>query len=130
MNAAAHYERERALSALYELPDTLDAGIARFVEILHSNGVETYESCQGGPGHCSPEPFVRFHGNSAAGWRALQVAMDHALPVAELRRFWAILDGEPVGPTWEMTFYKQADGKNIALWWYEFSPPVAKPQEQ
>jgi hypothetical protein len=26
------------------------------------------------------------------------------LPVTELRRVWPILDGEPTGPWWELTF--------------------------
>jgi hypothetical protein len=89
------------------LPRNLDTGIRREVEILFSNGVETFESCEGGKGHSFPEPTIRFHGNSAAGWKALQVAFDHALPVSALRREWCIIDGEPTGPTWAMTFFRR-----------------------
>jgi hypothetical protein len=85
----------------------LDQGIKREVEILSSNGVETYESCEGGKGHSYPDPAVRFHGNPSAGWKALQVALDHALPVHELRRVWTIRDSEPTGPTWEMVFIRR-----------------------
>lgn len=88
----------------------LDAGIARFVEVLAANGIETYESCQGGMGHCFAEPSVRFHGNQCEGFRALSVAHNHGLPVSALRRVWSVIDGEPTGPTWEMTFSRLTDG--------------------
>ena len=82
----------------------LDAGIRRYVLVLRSGGVETFESCEGGPGHSYPEPTVRFHGNTAAGFRALAVAMDNGLPVLALRRTYPINEGIPVGPWWELTF--------------------------
>lgn len=86
----------------------LDEGIARFVVILNEAGIETYESCEGGTGHAYPVPTVRFHGERSEGFRALAVALQHALPVQDLRRIWNIIDGEPVGPHWEMTFHKKA----------------------
>lgn len=89
----------------YEPP--LDVGIARAVEILAEMNVETYESCEGGSGHCFPEPTVRFHGNSSEGFRALAVALQQKMPVAALRRIWVVNDGEPYGPTWEMVFSKK-----------------------
>ncbi len=87
----------------YELPSDLDSGIAAAVGALSRNGVETFESCQGGNGHAYPVPTVRFHGDVAEGFRALSVAMKEGLPVAELRRVWPIHDGEPTGPWWEIT---------------------------
>ena len=39
----------------------LDPEIEDIVKILREHGVETYESCQGGPGHSYPRPAVRFH---------------------------------------------------------------------
>lgn len=81
-----------------------DQGIAKFVEILCDNGIETFESCEGGPGHAYPEPTVRFHGERSEGLRALSVVMMMSLPVTNLRRVWRIIEGEPVGPHWEMTF--------------------------
>jgi hypothetical protein len=89
------------------LPDTdmpIDAGIARAVALLHGNGVETFESCEGGDGHAFPEPTVRFHGNAWAGLRAFSVAMEHGLPVLAVRRAYAVVDGQLTGPEWEMTF--------------------------
>ena len=82
----------------------LDAGIAPFVMALRAGGVETFESCQGGLGHAYPEPTIRFYGEKAEGFRALAVAQRAGLPVAELRRAWPILDDEPTGPWWELTF--------------------------
>src|SRR5919108_5397280 len=83
---------------------TLDPGIRDAVRILREAGVETFESCEGGVGHAYAEPTVRFHGIRAAGWRALCIAQEYGLPVAALRRTWPILDGEPVGPYWEIVF--------------------------
>lgn len=83
----------------------LDAGICNIVEALQGAGVETFESCEGGPGHAYPEPTVRFHGDQAEGFNALAAAMRSGLRVAELRRVWPLLDGEPTGPWWELTFH-------------------------
>lgn len=82
----------------------LDPGIERHVLILREGGVETFESCEGGPGHSYLEPTVRFHGEKYEGFRALAIALQNGLPVAELRRSWVLEDGELTGPLWEMTF--------------------------
>jgi hypothetical protein len=81
----------------------LDPGIRSAVRLFIKHGIETFESCQGGRGHAFFEPTVRFHGSHAEGFRALAVALQHGLKVCELRRYYAIIDGEPVGPHWEMT---------------------------
>lgn len=83
----------------------LDPGIAKAVEILNKAGIETYESCEGGPGHAYPEPAVRFHGHRSEGFRAFAIAMENGLPVDTLRRIWPVIDGEPSGPYWELVFY-------------------------
>jgi hypothetical protein len=83
----------------------VDKGIALEVRVLWENGVETFESCQGGKEHSSPEPIVRFHGGHAEGLRALSVAIQHGLKVAALRRYWDVRDNEIVGPYWELTFW-------------------------
>jgi hypothetical protein len=82
----------------------IDPGIRREVRVLSEAGIETTESCEGGNGHSFAEPTVRFAGSQAEGFRALGIALQHGLRVAELRRYWSIQDGEPVGPYWEMTF--------------------------
>jgi hypothetical protein len=87
-----------------EFDSPLDPGIKHAVETLRAGGIETFESCEGGEGHCYPEPTVRFHGGRGEGFRAIAVALQHALPVSCLRRIWTVNDGEPTGPHWEMTF--------------------------
>ena len=83
----------------------LDPGIADFVAVLQEHGVETYESCEGGPGHTYPEPSIRFHGPRAAGIKAFACAAESGLPVFELRRVWRVEDGDLTGPWWELTFH-------------------------
>jgi len=85
----------------------VDKGIAQEVRVLWENGVETFESCEGGPGHAFPEPTVRFHGDRSEGFRALAIALQHGLRVDQLRRYYSIENGEPTGPYWELTFHKQ-----------------------
>ena len=87
-----------------EFEPPLDAGIERVVLILREQGIETFESCEGGVGHAFPVPTVRFHGEHSEGFRAFAIAQCHALPVSELRRVWDVIAGEPEGPHWEMTF--------------------------
>ncbi len=82
----------------------LDPGVLPYVKTLRSVGIETFESCQGGPGHSYAEPTVRFHGDRSEGYRALAVALQHGLPVYALRRMWSVIEGEPTGPWWELTF--------------------------
>jgi hypothetical protein len=84
---------------------SLDPGVRPYVDVLDAAGVETFESCEGGPGHAMPEPTIRFHGQRPEGFRALAVARTYDMPVSELRRSWPLIDGEPTGPYWEMTFY-------------------------
>src|ERR1700681_2359157 len=80
------------------LPD-LDPGIREYVARLRSNGIETFESCQGGPGHAFTEPTIRFYGTPEAGWRAVAVCLAYGLPIMALRRVWYVLDAnEPTGP--------------------------------
>lgn len=90
------------LHTKYDPP--LDKGIETEVKILVENGIETYESCEGGIGHAYPEPTVRFYGERSEGFKALAIAMQNGLKPSDLRRIWSIIDGEPVGPYWEMTF--------------------------
>ncbi len=86
----------------------LDPGIRRYVLILRAEGIETDQSCQGGPGHGHHEPMVRFYGNRYEGHKAFAIAMTYGLPVQSIRRSYAVHDGELQGPLWEMTF-READ---------------------
>ncbi len=97
-------------------PLHLDPGIEKAVVALNQAGIETYASCEGGPGHAYLEPTIRFHGERSEGFRALAVAMQNELPVTAIRRVWRILDGEPTGPTWEITFQVSFKAKeNVCL---------------
>lgn len=86
----------------------LDPGIAHEVQTLQAAGVYTFESCEGGSGHAYPEPTVRFHGGPEEGIRALSVAIKAGLAVIDLRKVWPIIDNEPTGPWWELTFTTKA----------------------
>jgi hypothetical protein len=98
-------EAKMRLRSEYEPPwEDIDEGIKRIVKILFMEGVETTESCEGGPGHAFPDPTVKFCGEISAGWKALSVALAYDLKPVRLRRTYYILDKEPVGPEWEMTF--------------------------
>jgi hypothetical protein len=87
-----------------EFNPPLDKGIEKEVLALRDGGIETFESCEGGPGHSYKEPTVRFHGEYAEGFRAYAVARCAGLRVDSLRRYYSIEDGELKGPWWEMTF--------------------------
>lgn len=83
----------------------LDPRIAPYVEVLDAAGIETFESFKGTRGDVFLEPTIRFYGDYSEGFRALAVAVQHELPVAELRRYWRVSrTGEPEGPYWALTF--------------------------
>ncbi len=87
------------------VPGRLDRGIAAAVNRLQENGIETFESCEGGAGHAFAEPTIRFHGTPEAGWRAVAVCIAYGLPIDSLRRVWDVLEtNEPTGPHWEIVF--------------------------
>lgn len=85
-----------------DLKPHLDPGIREVVKLLRDAGVETFESCQGGTGHAFHEPTVRFYGHRDQGFHVLAVLLRHGIPVGALRRYWTVIDGEPVGPHWEV----------------------------
>lgn len=91
----------------------LDRWISYAVKVLRDAGINTYQSCQGGRGHASPDATVRFCGHRTEGFRAVAAAMDAGLPVFELRRFWSITDGELDGPSWEIVFYPQSRLRDV-----------------
>ena len=86
----------------------LDDGIRQYVSALMREGVETFESCEGGEGHCFPEPTVRFHGGQHEGYRAFSVAIMLGLPVFSLRRYYSVTDNQLEVPWWEMTFLNKS----------------------
>lgn len=111
---AAHYQdilgRLDAYDIDAEMP--LDPGIRRYVLILRAQGIETFESCEGGTGHAFLEPTIRFHGDMPEGYRAFAAAMDYGLPVLHLRRYYEVSNGQLEGPWWEMTFRTTDKGRD------------------
>ncbi len=87
-----------------EVDSPLDPGIRHAVLVLRRGGVETFESCEGGPGHSYPEPTVRFYGSAWAGYHAFAVAMEHGLSVSMLQHFYDCNDGQLAGPWWALVF--------------------------
>ncbi|MFA4918859.1 MAG: hypothetical protein WC581_06385 [Thermodesulfovibrionales bacterium] len=100
------YSHLRKLAEELLVTKTLEKGIEREVITLLNAGIETFESCEGGKGYSYPEPTVRFYGDKSEGFKALATAMQNGLYVNALRRIWPIIEGEPTGPWWEMTFYQ------------------------
>lgn len=89
----------------------LDAGIRFAVNVLDAAGIETYESCQGGEGHCYDRPTVAFHGGPHEGHRAFTAVMDYGLPVKQVNRMWRLNSGELEGPRWEITFTRTMEDR-------------------
>src|ERR1700741_4612933 len=83
----------------------LNPGIRRAVLILRREGIETFESCEGGAGHAFDVPTVKFHGNAWAGYKALAIAMENALPVRRVQYVWHVVDGHMEGRWWELVFH-------------------------
>jgi len=100
---------QHAKELYFEPP--LYPGIRDIVVTLIANGVEAFESCEGGRGHSYAEPTVRFEGDSSEGLRALAVALANGLPVKELKRSWGVLEKMVHGPWWELTFYPPKDSQ-------------------
>lgn len=67
-------------------PDNVDPLILPAVKILNEYGFKTFESCQGGEGHCFPEPTVRFEGSEFDLLRAYEVCEFFGLHVSDVRR--------------------------------------------
>jgi hypothetical protein len=64
----------------------LDAGIRDAVILLNNYGFDTFESCQGGEGHCMPEPTIKFWGDEFDCIRAYELCSQCGFRVFEVRR--------------------------------------------
>lgn len=85
----------------------VDDGIRPALRVMVAGRFETYESCQGGPGHAYTEPTIRFHGDRGEGFRALAWLRAYGIEPTTIRRMWTIQEGEPHGPEWEITFWSR-----------------------
>ena len=84
--------------------DTIDEKIKPYVMTLRQAGIETIESCQGGDGHSSPEPFIRFAGDYAEGYKAFAVALNYDFPLLKLCLTYDVDRQTLKGPYWDMVF--------------------------
>lgn len=64
----------------------VDTEIRPVVKILNQHGFETFESCQGGDGHCYNEPTVRFFGNEFDLIRAYEICRCYGFNVYKAKR--------------------------------------------
>lgn len=88
----------------------IDPGIRRAVLILRKEGIETFESCEGGEGHAFPDPTIKFDGSAWAGFRAFAIAMEYGLPVLRIQQVYYSTDGRLEGPWWEIVFRTTGTG--------------------
>jgi hypothetical protein len=75
--------------------EQIDIGILPAVEILRKNGIDTFESCEGGEGHSFPEPTVRFWGNEIDCIRAYDICQYYRLNVSCTRK---VFEKEAIDP--------------------------------
>lgn len=99
--------RKNQINPDLEPIEGIDPGIEPVVELFRHKGVETSESCEGGKGHASHEPVIYFAGDRWEGYKVVAIAMQHGLPLAELRRVWRMHEDELEGPEWVVTFISQ-----------------------
>lgn len=95
------------------LKDQIDPKILPAVEVLNNHGFKTFESCEGGKGHCYPEPTIRFEGNEYDAMRAYEICQLYCFPVHEVKRVFRKTplynnDNTPdvhlMGEVWEQPF--------------------------
>ena len=91
----------------------LDEGIYDAVVLLNKHGFDTWESCQGGDGHCFPEPTVRFWGTEFDLIRAYELCYIQGMNVFAAKRvYWKVpvysdvtgVDGNEIGENWDKPF--------------------------
>ncbi len=89
--------------------EPIDPGILGWVNLLRFHGIETVQSCQGGPGHAYSEPTVDFYGDRFEGWYAVSIALRagefEGLRAWELRRTWHLSTTEPDQPVWQLVLF-------------------------
>lgn len=106
----------------------LDKGIRFAVRVLHANGFETCQSCQGGKGHAYNEPTVEMiaTGADAEGFGALSVLQSHGLEVNAVAIIWPVRNGLPYEKNWRITFRRsmedRANDKPMFVFGYRCDP--------
>lgn len=113
---------------------SLDEGIRFAVRLLHANGIETGQSCEGGDGHSYEKPTIDLWGQpveNATAFHAVHVLHTYGLPVDGVELRWRIHHGMPLEPLWRITLAEpcrsRANEKPM-LWGYQFADePAAEP---
>lgn len=89
----------------------IDELILPAVLLLNKYGFETFESCQGGPGHCYLDPTVRFEGTEFDMFRAYELCQIHGMNVITAKRVYSkedvlseVENGESIGEAWSGPF--------------------------
>jgi hypothetical protein len=96
-------------------PDNVDELILPAVKVLNEHGFKTFESCQGGEGHCFSEPTVRFFGSEWDLIKAFEICQAYNMVAFQARRVYlkediydnhgvGELNGMPRGRGWGIPF--------------------------
>ena len=85
--------------------DDLDPDIRAAVHALADYGIDTFSSCQGGPGHTGygVMPNVLFRGDDHQGLWAVWLLETQGFRVQEVSRHWDLDHGHPREPYWQVT---------------------------
>jgi len=95
---------EYALPPPPDIPwDDIDPDIAPALHALADYGIDTFSSCQGGPGHGGGMASIMFHGDEHAGLWAVWLLEAQGFRVQALSRTWDLDFGQPRSPFWEVT---------------------------
>ncbi len=78
----------------------LDPDIQPYVDVLREHGVDTIESCQGGPGHSSAGPYISFRGPVGEGLRVAGIALSLGWPITRILKEWAFFADDITPPVW------------------------------
>ena len=92
-----------------EVYQIMDPGIRFAVRVLHAKGgIETCQSCQGGPGHSYVQPSIDIiaGGQDSTGFAALAALADYGINVDEILLVWNIQNGLPYEKLWRVTLVK------------------------
>lgn len=89
-------------------PDALDDGIIKVVRVLRKAGIDTFNSCQGGPGCRFDRSVVWFNGDIDEGFRAEKILMDAGFKVYQIAHFWHTRQNMKC-PYWEISFMRGAE---------------------
>jgi hypothetical protein len=84
---------------------SLDAGIRFAVRVLHAEGFETCQSCQGGKGHAYDRPSVDLPAAAAdaAGLAAVHALQQYGVDVDDVSIVWPVRNGLPYEKLWRIT---------------------------